>query len=352
MSFRSSIFSSETLAEGPRPTRAFVLALVIVALARLALGLGSEAMRVIPAESADTRFFGVEQRVRRANMRPRVLLMGTSFAYYGLHGATFAAEARLPREDVANVAVNGGTPFEAKYMLARNLQLLSRDGLVVIDLTRSILNARVSVRPLFYRFAGLDERLALDTFGDRSSAVIDVALQNLREKRPVDYWVQGLYRLFRPLKPEPATLEPPRPLWKMTSEQSSRSLKHFEAVAAARRQMSDFETSSAARVYADDFARFCTDRHLRLVILTMPTRDAYRNAFGDIPGALEADKAYFAWLNSYSERATILIYNTPESAGISPDEFLDYGHLTEAGAIQLTRTLVRDLMAHGLLPLE
>lgn len=352
MSFRSSIFSSETLAEGPRPTRAFVLALAIVVLARLALGMGSEAMMVIPAESADTRFFDVEQRVRRANIRPRVLLMGTSFAYYGLHGATFAAEVHLPREDVVNVAVNGGTPFETKYMLARNPQLLSHAGLVVIDLTRSILNTRVSVRPLFYRFASLDERLALDTFGDRSAAVIDVALQNLREKRPVDYWAQGLYRLFRPRRPEPPTLEPPRPLWQMTPEQRSRSLRRFDAVATARRQMSDFGTSSAARVFGDDFARFCTDRHLRLVILAMPTQDAYRNAFADIPGALEADKAYFGWLNSYSDRATILIYNTPESAGVSPEEFMDYGHLTEAGAMQVTRTLAKDLMAHGLFPLE
>ena len=97
MSSRSSIFSFEAVPERVRPTKAFVLALVLVIGVRVALGLAGDAMVAIPGETADGRFFGVEGRIRVLDLQPRVILMGSSFAHYALYGPAFADAAGMPQ---------------------------------------------------------------------------------------------------------------------------------------------------------------------------------------------------------------------------------------------------------------
>lgn len=352
MSSRSSIFSFETLAERPAPTRAFLLALVLVVLARVALGVAGDRMLAIPGETADTRFFDVERRIRDLGMQPRVVLMGSSFAYYDLHEGVFAQAAGLAPEDVVNVAVNGGTPFEAECLIRRNPQLLQRADLVVVDLTRSMLNGNNRIRPLFYRLADLDHRLALDRLGDRLEAVVDLGLLNFREKRGIDQWVQGLVRLLRPERPEPPSPSPPRPLWAMTAEARLRSTANFQADVVAARQMTGFTESRMMRTFTDDFVRLCNERGVRLVVMVTPTADGFRDSFPKVPGAVRGNEAFFRWLDGLKDRATVLVFDSPASAGIPDEEFMDYGHLTEKGAAALTRALVRRLTECGLLPLK
>ena len=352
MSYRSSIFSFSTLAGSPWPTRAFLLALVIVVAVRVALGLLGDRMTAIPGETADRRFFGVEDRIRYYDLQSRVLLMGSSFCYYGLHAPTFALAANMPEGDVANLAVSGGTAFEARKLLERNPRVTERAKLLVIDLTRSQLHGGNEIRPLFYRLADIDDRLTLDTRAERNRAMVDVALLNLREKRSVDHWLQGSFNMATGRRFVPKSPLPPRPYWSMSKEQLADRLRRFEPVATARRQLGGFFESPVMPAFMDKLMRLCKERSLRVVVLCTPKMEAYRAAFPDIPGALEADKAYFDWLDRLKPEAGVLVYDKPGAVDLTTDDFMDYGHLTEHGAKQLTRTLVRDLKARGLLPLK
>jgi len=352
MSYRSSIFSFSTLAGSPRPTRAFLLALLVVLAARAGLGLAGDRMLAVPGQTADRRFFAIEDRIRHFKLRPRVLLMGSSFSYYGLHAPTFAETAGMPAGDVANLAVNGGTSFEARKLLERNPQVTDRAKLLVIDLTRSQLNDRNEVRPLFYRLADVRDRLALDRRADRDKAMIDFALLNLREKRSVDLWLQGAYNIATSRSLVPKSPLPTRPLWAITAAERARKLHRFSPAVAAKRQLEHFVKSRMAQSFVQRFLKLCADRKIRVVVLCTPKLNEYHAAIPEIPGATDANKAYFRWLDSLKGQAEIIVYDTSQSAGLTDRDFMDYGHLTEHGAKQLTRTLVHDLTARGLLPLK
>ena len=75
----SSIFSSDTLAGRPRPTRALVLTLALCAACRALLAVGATYLEGVPAHVTNRRFVRIEQAlVRDSAVPPRILLMGSS----------------------------------------------------------------------------------------------------------------------------------------------------------------------------------------------------------------------------------------------------------------------------------
>src|SRR6476660_2782421 len=96
----SSIFSFDTLAALPRPTRAFALTVALCAGVRLLLGVMSDRLDLIPAPATKTRLVSLEQNlIRKARASPKILLMGSSLTRYGLLEDRIAAAAGINTDE-------------------------------------------------------------------------------------------------------------------------------------------------------------------------------------------------------------------------------------------------------------
>ena len=104
-----------TLTERVRPTRAFLVACVMVLVARLGLTAWSDDLDLFRGNTRDSSFLNIERNVVRARgAKPLILLAGSSRMRYGIPETFFAEASGLARTDVENIAVQAGTPLWMK----------------------------------------------------------------------------------------------------------------------------------------------------------------------------------------------------------------------------------------------
>lgn len=336
-----------TLTERPRMTRAALLAVGLVLGGRILLGAASERTELFRGNTRDNSYVNIEQRViRRRSARPRVLLIGSSRMRYGVPEKDFAELADLPPRDVENIAVQAGTPLSSVWLLRRNPDLLARVELVIMDVNRQMLREE-PVRPRFYRYASMSERLALASMTARTEAVLDWLLRHRADKRTVGEWARGITGLMP--KDDFLSIYKDRGLW-WHFENGSKADQSLAADNAGWLYMADYEPSASMQAHMNGLLAMLRAREIRCVVMHTPTVQAYRASFTEIPGAAVANHFYMEWLRTLEDRATVLRFDTPESCGLSERHFLDYGHLHRAGARLLTARLVVELKARSLLP--
>lgn len=358
MSFRLSIFSFETLSVRPRLSKSVILAVLIFAGARAGLECISEATLLFPGPAFDANYVATEKLIRDYKTSPRVLLMGDSIIGYGLREDVFAELSALREEEVINVGINAGGPQEALWLFHRNPKLLKQAELVIINVSRWMVNQNrrqtrspaemVGIRPLFYKLANLNDRLFLDRPRELMEAMLDLLFRHLAEKRSLRDWGRGFLDAFRGTSSLRLSTE--RVWWNKEFWELHVPDENFQPSKAARAHMMEFFISRRMQNLWKEFLQLCHSENLRIVILHPPNPLAYQSAFVSIPGALEGERQYWDFLHELRQQAVVLAYPTPTSAGLEDSDFLDYGHLTKLGATKFTRLVVRELATRSLLP--
>ena len=116
--------------------------------------------------------------------------------------------------------------------------------------------------------------------------------------------------------------------------------------------MGNFKESGATVRAMNWIVETCKQHDIQLILLQTPTVSAYKKSLVDVPGAIEGNKKYIAWLESFSPPAVFLNHDEPESLGLTDESLVDYGHLDEKSAKIMTRFVVKELKQKGLLPKE
>jgi hypothetical protein len=351
----SSIFSFDTLARLPRPTRSLWLTLAICLAFRALLLAGAKALEHIPAPAMNMRYEYLERvHVRGAEPSPRILLMGNSLMRYGLLEEHLAAAAGLEPDEVLNLGVASGRPWEAMLFLRRNFHLTRDVQLVVYNVGRHQIERANAIKHIdrFYRYSTLGEKLAADGWNNRARLLLDYAWPFISERRRLTTWLVGL--TGRGQDDFGFDLEPFRPAW----EEDFMPVWDRQKAKFARKPppdsfVHDFALSAQHEQVLRDFVDYWRDRGVKLLLIRTPVRRAWLSSM------LAASQAREHWL-SFEESVKAMTggdvaycpWYTADQCGVDdPGDFLDDSHLTPEGARKLTAALVKALETRGLLPL-
>ena len=348
MSHRSSISNSRTLVSFPKPTKAFLLGLVLVAAVRVVIGMNSERLNYFRSNTRDSSFMYIEHfLIGGLKKPPRVVLLGSSRMRYGLLEDVFAETSGISRDEIINAGTSSGTPLDMMWMLKRNPILLEGADLIIMDFNRQMYNQQ-PLRPLFYRFASINDRIMFDRMKDKAEGLADFVFRNYAEKRKINDWLNGL--TGKTGRKDILTDYADRGMWKKLLGREVPD--HLKPKGAAKGYMGDFAESRMMVRAMNWIAETCQEKNIQLVLLQTPTSSAYKNEIAKVPGGREGNEKYFEWLNSYCPPAIFLNQDVPESLGLSDANLVDYGHLDEASAEEMTRIVVKILKQKGLLPKE
>jgi len=351
----SSIFSFDTLAGLPRPTRSLWLTLVICVAFRCVLFIEADALESIPAPAMNRRYEYLERvHIRAAKSAPKILLMGNSLIRSGLLEEQIAQDAGLEPGEVLNLGLISGRPWEATLFLRRNPDLAKNVQLVVYNIGRHQIDRVNAIKHIdrFYRYGTLDEKLAADGWDNRAKLLLDHFWPCISERRTLATWLVGL--MGNGEDDFAFDSERPRPAW----EGNFRSAWQRAKAKADRRPppsafVEDTSLSLQHEQILRDFVNYWRDRGIRLVLVSTPVRRTWLDAM------LESPQARQRWL-SFDEQIKAMTggnvayypWYTANQCGLDdPDDFLDTSHLTPEGARKLTAALVKTLKERGLLPL-
>ncbi len=360
MGRRSSIFSFDTLTGLPRVTASLVLTLAVCAAFRLALYAASDRLDRIPSPAIFQRYVELEDQViRRAETRPKIVLMGNSMARYGLMEDQIATAAGLAPDEVVNLSIEAGQPWDALVFARRNPDFFSDVRLVVYNVGLSELQERSVKRRLdhFYRFSTLREKLTVDRWSDRALMTLDWIWPYHSDRRDLVTWGLGLRGESDHVRPEA-----PRPAWEPARMATLQS-RWLPVVSAA-------DTDSLPRVAVDPEAiaaewpegtsRFQTrmleelvrqwhQAGARVLLLGMPGATIVHQArYGHRAGQTclaQFDAAISAMTGS--DVAYVHWRHGTEAGLNDAADFMDECHLTPQGARKLTDAVIARLSALG-----
>lgn len=346
--------------ELPRPGAAVWIALAVVLVA--ALGFARVAGGT--AHSAPVKEFpylaSEELRYDRTNAPAshEVLLLGSSLMRHGI------IEEELPRElgDARLRAFNGGLDGASLWVILRFVRRIDRTraagpNVAVVEVNRRELDADRDLDG-FARWelwrAGLDE----DGVPGRSlapAALARLARGALPPRQTLDSWVTDFsqqwlaYRVPR-LVSTPAPQ--PRALWNASAIARRRAVRDMLPDIEARK-LAGWRLSPAALYALHGIVSELHRRGYRVVLLETPMHTRYLATAHALPGDDDTERAYQSALRSPRVGAdTVLDIHDAAALGATDSIFVDYGHLTRAGAEIQTRYVASFLARSGLLAPE
>lgn len=169
---------ARTLVEMPRPTRALVLALGVLAVVRVLISLGEERLATVPNGDLDTFVYYQKEIEYRTGegAHPRVLLVGSSRTQF-LLSEMLARELKMPKRDVGSYGFAAANLWTYALFLKRNPGLLRDCEVLVIEaMPGSMFRGRAvegRTRSLFARYANFQERFTLPTPALQAEALAD-----------------------------------------------------------------------------------------------------------------------------------------------------------------------------------
>lgn len=331
-----------------RPTPAALLGLAVVMTLRLAMQLVGDGMLAFPAATVAKDPLRIERDELRGKPAPKLLLLGSSRMRYGLREDVLAEALGLATEEVRNAGLSGGSPADVAMLLARNQQALRGAELVVIDAAPWMLNANRTnaLLPATWRFSTLRQRLQLDRPRERVDALVDLAMRHKTERRELWDWLRGLLRLAAGQSTSSSWGKGGKPLWSTARSAQRRTDPGFRPAAAARDHMRNFAVSGRTRAAVEQILSMCEQARTKLVIVDTPALPSYLAQIRAMPGGTDGLRAYSTWLTelrAHPAVAAVLRYPDPGAAALSPQHFLDYGHLDKDGAGIFSRAVARDL---------
>lgn len=351
----SSIFSFDTLTGLPRVTRSLWLTLAICLAFRCLLFLGATRLQNIPAPAMNRRYEYLERvHIRTAKATPKILLMGNSLVRYGLLEEQLAKAAGLKPDEVLNLGLASGRPWEAMLFLRRNPDLTRNVQLVVYNVGRYQIEHANAIKHIdrFYRYGTLSEKLAADGWDNRAKLLLDQIWPCISERRRFATWLAGLTGNGE--NDFTFDSEPLRPAWEDDFRSAWERRKAKADIRPSQADLAqDAPLSPQHEQILRDFVAYWRDREVPILLINTPSRKTWLNAM------LSSPQARHRWL-SFEDQIKAMTdgdvaycpWYTANQCGVDdPDDFLDTSHLTPQGAHKLTMALIETLKSRGLLPL-
>lgn len=328
----SSTSSSEAAARERlrafRPRASLAWCLGFLALLRLGLGVGHDAVARVPGGVDDADWRGAAVALAGDGPAPRVAIFGSSRIRDALPAAPLARALGLEPHEVVNASLTAATPWELLALLRQHPDLLRGSELVFTDTQLWQWNAALESwvpRPLFLRHASLRERLALPGTGPRARALADWVWPWISERRRIGQWVEG-----------------PRAQWPVPAPNYVERPPSFDPVPQARAHAADYRRSPLMEQAFAQLAVEVAARGARLVVVQPPIH-------GDYLAWLEAhaDAALDDYRRALEELAgrgvELAIWEHPRSAGLPDAAFFDYGHLRPRAAVHFARVVAEEV---------
>jgi len=197
--------------------------------------------------------------------------MGNSLMRYGLLEEQLAEAAGLEPDEVLNLGLSSGRPWEAMLFLRRNPQLSRDVQLVVYNVGRHQIERVNAIKHVgrFYRYSTLGEKLAADGWDNRAKLLLDAAWPFVSERRRLATWLVGL--TGSSLDDFGFNSEPIRPAWEadflpIWAVQQAR----FARTPPPDSFVHDFALSPQHEQVLRDFVAYWRDRGVKLLLIRPP----------------------------------------------------------------------------------
>ena len=339
MSAHSSTSSSEHLDPAPHGTGILLWCVGWLCLARAVLGAWE------PAWQDREDILNATEYLRQADEKDlRVVVLGSSRMHSAFHSETWAARAGLESDQVANLSVDNGQFWDARFMLDRTGGLPDSVELVVIEAPRWNFN-RNKVSPVWGRHrydypehfrqqGGLVDRWSVDDVGDRAALLLEFAWP-LYQRRPVEEWADTFRTPPRAVPRLRASVH-----WFEAQHAKLRAIRALQADSIVLDHFSEPAMSSFAQRNFDLLLREVEEHAARVVLVTLPTRGLYQDMILSDPARREFVASVDATIASHvDEDVAWVLCARAAACGLDEGIFVDYGHLTLDGARALTSRL-------------
>jgi len=325
-----------------------LVALVLCLVFRCALAWVGPGLSLIAGGWLIDREFGYAQQTiveAAPDDRPRCLVLGTSRVGLGVEQELLA---ELTGWQVLKLPLSAGTPWDFVKLMEREERALDGVTIVIMDAEVYQLNDNCATR-------GGDRGPRLASYSDFAQngepvGSVGRALQEVwpidRERRTAIKWKEGLLSaLYRG-----RSFVPMDDRWRRYDEGLEPPANDGMApAAAAGRHLREFAFSESMAQVWRDLANDCDREGVHLIVIMPPLQSAYLEAVDSNPTWREGYRSSMEFFESLatSPGVSVLLTDTPGAAGLSGDDdslFMDYGHMTHAGATLYTRWLAERII--------
>lgn len=283
-------------------------------------------------------FYAIENEVISHASPPTIVFVGSSRMRDAVDPRRLEGVLGLPRGGVLNLALTGGTPYEAMLYYERNRPLLRQASILVIGVEDWYWNVGVPRDEVELMFA---------TFSDR--------WRWFQERHQLGLLVGGVWRTFEVQDPllrfgasfykgvERVKFREDRVVWRSTANTLEIGPDETDIDGAIDHVM---ESYTRGPHYEDSLGRLLAMAHgdgVRLVLVQLPLRDRYvdrmRERHPDMQPYVEERMRTLAG----PVGATVLLFNRASTLTIPENRFYDYGHLTEDGCRRMNTVWASNL---------
>jgi hypothetical protein len=282
--------------------------------------------------------------------RPRLLVFGTSRVKEGVSPGHVERAAGLPDRSVVNLGLRGGRPTDFLRLYEENHRRLRGAKVVLIGVDEWFFSPGFPLDPRNRMALAWGDRMRLTDDGaswgggfslEREKLILD-GLVALRLRAP--YVLKAVPMQLGLRRSRPQSLTPDR---MVVSER--RGADHLPNDFRLRQHYRDFDQSPH---YVDHMRRLVTGLQadgLTVLLFQMPNRPDYQALVSAQEG-----EAFARHLQTTRDLAAdlgveFLEWHQAAACGLSPDDYLDYGHMQPEGAARFSEFLVEVLRSRDLL---
>lgn len=327
----SSIFSSETY-ERPRSAPAGLL-LALVLLLGFEFGVArSDWIWGWVAHSDAGVVDALESQVISRADQPQILFMGSSRVRDAVSPRLMEHELGLDEGAVLNLGLTKGTPFDAEVLYERNRDVLSSATLVVFGVEPWQFSRMRRVNERINRFASIDDRLTKFDGPERLPLLVGALWRTYDSRSAGNRFLKTLL-VGRP--PGLPISDDGRIQWRDEAQLAELAAKPPQK--SARSHWRTFVASEGRFELLTRFIRRLRADDIDVIIVQLPVR----NGYWDYANAKYPERVYYyqARLEIAADGAEVLWYGEAHQERLRREDFYDYGHLTETGAIKVTAKL-------------
>lgn len=274
----------------------------------------------------------IEQLMIAPAQQPLVVAMGSSRIEYGLAPRVMEASLGLPEGSVLNVAMGGGTAFDALTMYRRNRDKLSQAKLLIVGIDDWYYNAGWPVNPRDARFATWSERLE-----DYESPVREKLLFGWLWHTTELQVVASTFIRATAL-PQPLVLEPDGRMIK----QHDPALTRDNVLPMAEVFYGSYQFQMTRHKQLQKLIDLADEDGLQVLVVQVPLRDEYIDL---VQSRWPAEWRRYRETAETLKGATVLLYGKGSAVGMGDADIYDYGHCTAEGAAKFTRLLAKEVDA-------
>lgn len=293
-------------------------------------------------------------RYNRTNKQDsaEILLLGSSLMRLGVLEDQLARDLAQPDLDVINLAMDGAGPWE-QLRLVRRLAPPRCAGpkLAIVEVNREAFAARRSDDS--YADAAMAAVAARSDHRSVTNWVRAKKFYAVPERQEFADWVQEfrfgfLARWFPSLVPTPNV--PRRKLWDVGVMEQRRAVRAMTPLIAAQ-NLRHWRLSETSLLALHDLVGELKRRGFRVMLLQTPTHTAYLSYWDRSPDDSLAQTVWKERVLTPSSTGAdaVLAIDAAAMLGASDSIFIDYAHMTKAGAILQTNYLASFIRAASLL---